>query len=178
MQNATSQDAPPSLRIRLTPPLIALTLLLVFVPGGCRDSWMKNHRTALVRKEAAIAQSPLHAKCSLCFKPATHSQLYMREGLGYTGTFYFCDDHWPAPEKAPYLAHGDRAEDIAPQLRGDEIASLIAGGFAVLSLGIFLICRQVRHRLKAFNLVTVTFAAVLVLWTMATFFGAGIGSGR
>ena len=174
MDNVTPVNTP-SLRVRLTPPLIALTLLLVYVPGGCRDSWMAKHRARFTRKQEAIAQSPLHAKCALCSKPATHSQDYWRGAANFT--FYFCDDHWPAPEKAPSdaLEQGKRVDDIGPTLRGDEIASLVPVGVCGLSLAMFLTGRQERRRLKAFNLVAVAFGVVLICWTMARFFGVGVG---
>jgi hypothetical protein len=136
---------------------------------------MANHRARLARKVASIAQSPLHAKCALCSNPATHSQPYM--GLGYTRTYYFCDEHWPGPEKAPRdsLDYGTEVDDIGPQLRLDAIVCYIPVGLGVLALAIFLVCRQERHRRKAFNIAAATLGVVLVCWSMARFFAAGLG---
>ena len=163
-------------RAGVTPALAAITLLLIFIPGGCRDSWMSNHRARLARQEEAIARSPLHAYCSLCSKPATHSRQYEHERLYDVQTYYFCDDHWPAPDRAPYLAHGQRTTDLAPTLRGDQIASFVGAGFTGLAMLLFLISRKPGARRAAFTVAAIALAGVLTCWAMARVGGAGIGS--
>jgi hypothetical protein len=176
MQDQISITKPGARRAAITPMLIAITFLLIFIPGGCRDSWMSNHRARLAREQEAIARSPLHARCSLCLKPATHAREYEHEKLHDVATYYFCDDHWPAPERAPYLAHGQRTTDLAPTLRGDQIASFVGSGFTGLALLTFLSSRKPGARRAAFTLAAIAFAGVVACWAMARVAGAGIGS--
>ena len=176
MQNRDSTSKSGARRTAITPMLVAITLLLIFIPGGCRDSWMSNHRARLARQEEAIARSPLHAHCALCSKPATHSRQYEHERLYDVQTYYFCDDHWPAPDRAPYLAHGQRTTDLAPTLQGDRIASYLGSGFTGLALLLFLFSRKSGARRAAFMLAATAFVGVVACWAMARVGGAGIGS--
>jgi hypothetical protein len=79
---------------------ILLLAIAELIAGGRSSAKTVGHARAL---------SPLHEVCAFpgCYKPATHAREYRIHGTGMPAegrpvTYYFCDDHWPAPSSPPW----------------------------------------------------------------------------
>lgn len=82
--------------------LMVVAALVTFLPWGTVSQVASSRVRYFGRNQAAMDASPLHQVCAKCDKPATHSQEYRIFGTGKPSegepaTYYFCDDHWPAP---------------------------------------------------------------------------------